>query len=93
MNNLPEVTIGLVAVSKDCFFLELSKRRRDAVFAVKEMGRFYRHVLIGKQYPHHCAVLLNHAGKPLFSALKMLGIKDVCFNQSKGMLYKNENPF
>ncbi|MCX5776679.1 MAG: fucose isomerase [Candidatus Firestonebacteria bacterium] len=64
-----------------------------AVFAVKEMGRFYRHVLIGKQYPHHCAVVLDHAGKPLFSALKMLGIKDISFNQPNGMLYKNENPF
>ncbi|MCX5777524.1 MAG: hypothetical protein NTX32_07900 [Candidatus Firestonebacteria bacterium] len=36
MSNLPEVTIGLVAVSKDCFSLELSKRRRDAVFREAE---------------------------------------------------------
>ena len=26
------------------------------VFAIKEMGRFYRHVLIEKNYPHHGAV-------------------------------------
>ncbi|MEI7905327.1 MAG: fucose isomerase, partial [Candidatus Firestonebacteria bacterium] len=64
-----------------------------AVFAVKEMGRFYRHVLIGRQFPHHTAVVLEHAGKPLFSALKMLGVKDISFNQPKGALYKNENPF
>ena len=26
------------------------------VFAIPEMGRFYRHVLIEKNYPHHGAV-------------------------------------
>ncbi len=63
------------------------------VFAVKEMGRFYRHVLIGKRYPHHGGVAFKHAGKVLFGAMKMLGINDVAFNQPAGMLYKDENPF
>ena len=63
------------------------------VFAIKEMGRFYRHVLIGKRYPHHSAVAFKHAGKVLFAAMKMLGIKDVAFNQPANMLYKDENPF
>jgi hypothetical protein len=26
------------------------------IFAISEMGRFYRHVLIEKNYPHHGAV-------------------------------------
>ncbi|MFA5204972.1 MAG: fucose isomerase [Lentisphaeria bacterium] len=64
-----------------------------AVFAIKEMGRFYRHVLIGKQYPHHSAIAFKHAGKALFAATKMLGVADVSFNQPKGMMYKDENPF
>lgn len=64
-----------------------------AVFGVEEMGRFYRHVLIGKRYPHHAGVAFKHAGKELFSVMKMLGIEDVAFNQPKGMLYKDENPF
>lgn len=34
------------------------------VFAIKEMGRFYRHVLIEKNYPHHGAVAFGHYGKP-----------------------------
>jgi hypothetical protein len=63
------------------------------VFAVKEMGRFYRHVLIGKRYPHHAGVAFKHAGKNLFAAMKLLGVDDVAFNQPAGMLYQNENPF
>ena len=63
------------------------------VFAIKEMGRFYRHVLIAKRYPHHAGVAFKHAGKVLFAAMKMLGVGDVAFNQPAGMLYKNENPF
>lgn len=63
------------------------------VFAIKEMARFYRHVLIAKRYPHHTAVAFNHCGKALFAAMKMLGIHDVAFNQPKGMMYNDENPF
>jgi L-fucose isomerase-like protein len=63
------------------------------VFAVNEMGRFYRHVLIEKRFPHHTAVAFKHAGKTLFAACKMLGIEEVFFNQPKGMMYPNENPF
>ncbi len=63
------------------------------VFAIKEMGRFYRHVLIEKRYPHHAGIAFKHAGKALFAAMKMLGVDDVAFNQPSGMLYKNENPF
>ena len=33
------------------------------VFAIPEMGRFYRHVLIEKNYPHHGAVAFGHYGK------------------------------
>ena len=33
------------------------------VFAIKEMGRFYRHVLIEKRFPHHTAVAFAHAGQ------------------------------
>ncbi len=63
------------------------------VFAIPEMGRFYRHVLIEKGYPHHGAVAFGEAGKTIFSALKMLGISDVAFNQPRGMYYPTENPF
>ena len=63
------------------------------IFAIPEMGRFYRHVLVQKRYPHHGAVAFQHCGKALFSILKYLGVEDVAFNQPKGMLYPSENPF
>jgi L-fucose isomerase-like protein len=63
------------------------------VFAIPEMKRFYRHVLVAKNYPHHGGVAFAHCGKVLFEALKLLGVKDIAFNQPKGMLYKTENPF
>lgn len=63
------------------------------VFAIKEMGRFYRHVLIEKKFPHHTAVAFKHVGKTLFTAVKIVGVQDIGFNQPKGMLFKSENPF
>lgn len=63
------------------------------IFAIHEMGRFYRHVLISKHYPHHGAVAFGHAGKALYTIFDYLGVKDIAFNQPKGMLYKDENPF
>jgi len=63
------------------------------IFAIKDMGRFYRHVLIEKRFPHHTAVAFAHAGKTLFAAVKMLGVEDIGFNQPPGNLYKTENPF
>ncbi len=63
------------------------------VFAIKEMGRFYRHVLIEKRFPHHTAVAFKHTGKALFSATKMLGVEDIGFNQPESMFYSGENPF
>ena len=63
------------------------------VFAIPEMGRFYRHVLIEKNYPHHGAVAFGHFGKAIYNVFKYLGVEDVGFNQPAGMLYKTENPF
>jgi len=65
------------------------------VFAIPEMGRFYRHVLIEKNYPHHGAVAFGHYGKALFEVFKYIGVSydEIGFNQPKGMLYKSENPF
>ena len=63
------------------------------IFAIPEMGRFYRHVLIADGYPHHGGVAFGKVGKILFAAMKLLGIEKVSFNQPKNMLYKDENPF
>lgn len=63
------------------------------VIGIKEMGRFYRHVLIQKRYPHHAGIGFAHKGRIIFEALKMLGVKDIEFNRPKNMLYETENPF
>jgi len=63
------------------------------VFAVREMARFYRYVLLEKQFPHHTAVAFAHVGRSLFSSLRVLGIDDISFNQPAGLLYPGENPF
>lgn len=65
------------------------------VFAIPEMGRFYRHVLIEKNYPHHGAVAFGHFGKTLYEVFKYLGVcvEEIDYNQPKGTRYKTENPF
>ena len=63
------------------------------VFAIPEMGRFYRHVLIEKRYPHHGAVAFAHCGKALFEVMKYFGIADIAYNQPKTLPYPTENPW
>lgn len=65
------------------------------IFAIPEMNRFYRHVLIEKNFPHHGAVAFGHYGKALYEIFKYIGVdvEEIGFNQPKGMLYKTENPF
>ena len=63
------------------------------VFAIHEMGRFYRHVLIQKRFPHHGAVAFGHHGKALFEVFKYLGVEDIGYNQPKSLPYPTENPW
>lgn len=63
------------------------------IFAIPEMGRFYRHILIQKRYPHHGAVAFTHCGNLIFETLKMLGIEDIAYNQPKELPYPTERPF
>ena len=65
------------------------------IFAIPEMGRFYRHVLVEKNYPHHGAVAFGHYGKALYEVFKYIGVEvdEINYNQPKGVLYPTENPF
>ena len=63
------------------------------VFAIHDMGRFYRHVLIQKRYPHHGAVAFDHCGKALYEVFKYFGIADIAYNQPASLPYPTENPF
>jgi len=65
------------------------------VFAIPEMGRFYRHVLIEGGYPHHGAVAFGHHGKALFEVFKYIGVpvNEIGYNQPAGVRYPTENPW
>ena len=63
------------------------------IFAIHEMGRFYRHVLIENNFPHHGAVAFGHFGKAIYEVFKYMGVEEIGFNQPAGMLYRTENPF
>ncbi len=65
------------------------------IFAIPEMNRFYRHVLIQKNYPHHGAVAFGHYGRLLYELFKYVGVKfsEIDYNQPKGVRYPSENPF
>lgn len=63
------------------------------IFAIPEMGRFYRHVLIKNRFPHHGAVAFGHYGKAIFELFKYLGVEEIGYNQPKSLPYKTENPF
>lgn len=65
------------------------------IFAIPEMKRFYRHVLIEGNYPHHGAVAFGHFGKALFEVFKYIGVdvKEIDYNQPAGVRYPTENPF
>ncbi len=65
------------------------------IFAIPDMGRFYRHVLIEKNYPHHGAVAFGHFGKSLYEVFKYIGVpvEEIGYNQPAGVRYATENPF
>ncbi len=63
------------------------------VFGIPDFRRFYRHVLVGKNFPHHGAFGFARAGKTLFEALKYLGVEDISTPLPAATLYAGENPF
>lgn len=63
------------------------------VFAIKEMGRFYRHVLIENGFPHHGAVAFGHYGKALYEVFKYIGVENIGYNKPERDKYATENPF
>ena len=65
------------------------------IFAIPEMGRFYRHVLIEKNYPHHAAITFHHNGRLLYEVFKLIGVdvNEIEYNRPAGVRYPTENPF
>lgn len=65
------------------------------VFAIPEMVRFYRHVLIEGNYPHHGAVAFGSYGKALYEVFKYIGVPvdEIGYNRPQGVRYPTENPW
>jgi len=63
------------------------------VIAIPQMDRFYRHVLIEGNFPHHAGIGFAHVGKTLFEVLKLLGVTDIGYNHPASLPYLTENPF
>jgi len=65
------------------------------VVGIKEMGRFYRNVLIEKHFPHHGAFAFGHYGAALYEVFKYLGVpvEEIGYNKPAGNLYEGENPW
>ncbi len=63
------------------------------IFAIKDMERFYRYVLLEKAFPHHGAVMFGHYGKAFYEVMKYLSIDDISYNQPENLPYNRENPF
>jgi L-fucose isomerase-like protein len=89
----PEAQLRAYVANGEVLDVEPGSFGSIGVFAIEEMGRFYRHVLIEKRFPHHAAIAFAHAGKTLFAACRMLGVDDLSFNRPRGVPYPTENPF
>ena len=63
------------------------------VFAIREMDRFYRHVLLEDGFPHHGAVAFGHFGKEIFEVFRYLGAEKIGYNRPASLPYPTENPF
>jgi L-fucose isomerase-like protein len=63
------------------------------IFGIPDFARFYRHAMLEKNYPHHCATAFKHVGSTLFDALQLMGVEDISTPKPAGLLYPNENPF
>lgn len=63
------------------------------VIGIPDFARFYRHVLIGKRFPHHGGFGFAKAGLALFEAVKLLGVEDINTPLPEGIRYAGENPF
>ena len=85
----------LVSYMAEGHFLDVNPHSFGSigVAAIPGFARFYRHVLIGKRFPHHGAFGFKKVGKILFEALRLLGVSDINAPLAPDTLYPGENPF
>ena len=63
------------------------------IFGIPGFARFYRHILVGQNFPHHGAIAFKQCGKTMYEVLKYLGVESIGVPLPEGIRYANENPF
>jgi len=63
------------------------------VVAIPNFARFYRHVLVGRHFPHHGAFAFAKVGKLLYEAVRLLGVEEIGTPLPPALPYDGENPF
>lgn len=63
------------------------------VIHIPGFARFYRYVLIEKQFPHHAAFGFRKCGKILYEAVRLIGVRDISAPLPENVRYRDENPF
>lgn len=63
------------------------------IVAIPNFARFYRHVLIGRNFPHHGAFAFAKVGKVLYEAVRLLGVEEIGTPLPPSLPYAGENPF
>lgn len=61
------------------------------IIAIPEMERFFRNVILEKQFPNHCTVVFGHYGRELISVLEQMGVTEIEYNHPKNVPYAGEN--
>ena len=93
--NIPEVKLGIVAVSRDCFPIQLSEKRRAAIVAAcqaKGLDLYEAKTTVENEKDMEKAVAeVTEAGCNALTVF--LGIQDIAYNQPKSLPYPTENPF
>ena len=63
------------------------------ILAIPGFARFYRYIMLGKEFPHHTALAFAHSGQVLFDASMLLGADVVWTPKPDQIPYDDENPF
>ena len=93
LQSTADATLRAYVAQGDILDVDCQSFGSIATFAIDEMDRFYRHVLIARRYPHHGVVVFGKWGKALFEVLRYIGISEISYNQPKHLPYPTENPF
>lgn len=91
----PDATTGLKSYIAPGKFLDVDPQTfgGSGVFELGDFSRFYRHVLLGRAFPHHGAIGFGNCGRVLYDALQLMGIRDISFPLAGDQRYPGENPF